>query len=93
MDDVKRLDELFSQKHCLRLLLNSKKYASITVSPSPPTSSTSSALGPFALSISLVAPPPPSHQHADDTMLHVLEADDLPAALGGMQLFLRGHQR
>ena len=32
-------------------------------------------------------PAPPSHQHADDTVLHVLEADDLPVALAAVQLF------
>ena len=32
-------------------------------------------------------PAPPSHQHADDTVFHVLEADDLPVALAAVQLF------
>ena len=50
----------------------------------PLASSTSSALGP---SNSLEAPPPISHQHADDMTLHVLEADDLPAALNSVHLF------
>jgi hypothetical protein len=30
---------------------------------------------------------PPTHQHADDTVLHLLGLDDLPPALQGVQLF------